>query len=196
MSRYQRSNVDIASTLLAESRRLRAVGVDSGRAQKRALGTLRRKIRTEARRDIQKEFNLTAKRINQDLNARTTQGAVELIGYSRKIGAIQYQGRWSKRSAGATVRTDRSGGRELWDSGGAFIATGLAGNRHIFERYGAKRKMERGNYVGLRKQPIHVQYYGSIAAYLRYGPRQQHLADFAMQVLRDEFHRLLPEANR
>ena len=194
MSQYKRHDVDIASTLLAESRRLRAVGVDAERARKRAIGTLKRKIKTEARRNIQTEYNLTAKRINQDLVVRTSKSAVILIGRRRKIGAIQYHGRWNKRSAGATVKTERGGGRELWDSGGAFIATGLSGNRHIFIRWGKKRRMSRGHYIGALKQPIRVGYYGSIAAYLSYGPRQIHLAEFAQQVLKDEFARLIEKA--
>ena len=194
MARYKRTDVDIASTLLAESRRLRAVGVDSDRARRRAIGTLKRKIRTEARRSIQREYNLKAKRINDDLTVRASKQAVVLVGRARRIGAIQYQGQWrGRKSAGATVRTDRGGGRDLWDSGGAFIATGLSGNRHIFVRYGQKRRMRRGHYSGLMKQPIHVQYYGSIAAYLSWKPRQQELAEFAHKVLRDEFARLTPK---
>lgn len=193
MARYGKNGVDIASTLAAEANRLRAVGGNARRARDRALGTLVRKIRTEARRDIQREFNLTAKRINQDLSARKTGEAVELVGRRRKIGAIQYGGKWRRKSAGATVRTARGGARELWDSGGAFIATGLSGNRHIFVRYGRKRRMTRGRYAGQIKQPIHTGYYGSIAAYLSYKPRQVLLADFANQVLVDEFARLAPK---
>lgn len=158
---------------------------------RRATGTLLRRLPVEARRDMQQQYNLSTRRINFDLSARRAgESSIDLVGRRRKIGLIQYGARWDRRSSGATVAIERGAGRSAWDGGGAFIAVGVSGNKHVFERFGGKRRMQRGRYEARMRQPISVQHFGSIADFLIEGKRVERLADLALEVLSAEVTRL------
>jgi hypothetical protein len=193
--KFSGTTVDLSASMRREAARLQQLGINSSRALQRATGTLLRRLPVQARRDIQAQYNLSARRINYDLHATRDASAINLIGRRRGIGLIQFGGRWGgPRTAGATAQIERGGARELWDGGGAFIAVGLSGNRQIFVRRGAPRAMTRGRYVGVRRQPIAVQYYGSIADFLIEPAREARLADFARTILADEMERLIGAA--
>lgn len=180
-----------------ELARLRRIGVDGDQALRRATGTLLRRLPVEARRDIQQQYNLSTRRINFDLRARRAgESAIDLVGRRRKIGLIQYGARWDRRSSGATVAIERGAGRSAWDSGGAYIAVGVSGNKHVFGRFGAKRRMQRGRYEGRMRQPISVQHFGSIADFLIDEARISRFGAVAQAVLAAEIERLLASARR
>lgn len=65
-------------------------------AQRRALGTLRRRWPVMARRDIQTEYALKAQRIRDDLSVRTTAQGIQLVGHARGIGLRQFGARRTK----------------------------------------------------------------------------------------------------
>lgn len=181
----------------SELARLRRVGADGDQTLRRATGTLLRRLPVEARRDMQQQYNLSTRRINFDQSARRAgESAIDLVGRRRKIGLIQYGARWDRRSSGATVAIERGAGRSAWDGGGAFIAVGVSGNKHVFERFGAKRRMQRGRYEGHMRQPISVQHFGSIADLLIDEARVSRLGDLAQAVLAAEIERLLASARR
>jgi hypothetical protein len=146
-------------------------------AQKRALGTMRRRLATEAKRDIGAEYNLRAGRIAAGLVVRNQSDGVALIGRSRGINAIEFRATWSKRMKGARFAIKRGGDRSAHD--GSFIATGKSGNRLVFERSGDKRL------------PIRSVYGPSIGQMLKHGRRPERLAEFAIRILEAEQRRLL-----
>lgn len=169
-----------------EAERLQRIVRDTPVAVQRASSTLARDILPFTRRDIQNEYNLGSRRIMQDLFVRTGAGFVELIGRRRRIGLLQYGAR--QTATGIAVRVFARGTRELYK--GAFIATGLSGNRHAFVRRGSKRVMQMGRYRGKRRQPIDVLYEGSIAEYLSDLARQDRLSQFAREKFRAELERI------
>jgi hypothetical protein len=146
-------------------------------AQKRALGTMRRRLATEAKRDIQAEYNLKAGRIAEGLSVRDTADGVALIGRARGINAIQFGATWSRRMKGARFTLKRGGDRSGHD--GSFIATGKSGNRLVFERTGKARL------------PLQAVYGPSVGQMLKHGRRPERLAEFAIRVLESEQRRLL-----
>lgn len=157
-------------------------------AQKRALGTVRRRLGTEAKRDIGAEYNLKAGRIAEGLDVRDTADGIKLIGRSRGVNAIQFGATWSRRmKGGARYSIKRGGDRGGRD--GAFIATGRSGNRLVFERGGKGAVLNKnGNYPRL---PLAAVYGPSIAQMLKHGRRPERLAEFAVRVLQSEQQRLL-----
>lgn len=188
-----RADIDLGG-LLALDQRLARLPADLKRTLKRVRGTLLRRVPVEARRDITDEYNLKARRVSRDLRARGVADGVELRGRDRRIGVIEYGARWRRgQPGGATWQFRRDGGREAYDPG-AFIAAGLSGNRQVFIRSGAPRRMTRGRYIGQVRQPISAQYEGSVAVFLRDEARRGRLVDFAQQTLAAELDRLLPGA--
>ena len=155
-------------------------------AQVRALSTLRRRWPVLARRDIQTEYALGARRINQDLRVRRTSSGLELVGAFRGIGLRNFAARQTRAGVTATIRRDE---RNLRES--AFLATLLSGNRHAVRREGKKRPMTAGRYMGKRRQPLVVEYGPTVAQMLRKGNRPQRLAGVGLRVIEDELRRLL-----
>lgn len=150
-------------------------------AQRRALGTLRRRWPVIARRDIQTEFALTAARIRTGLSVRTTASGVELVGVARGVGLRNFA---SKRSADdrgldyTAVRGRRSFKRSGFHRrhGGAEIA---------FERTpisGPKR---------VPRTPIRRLYGPSLAQMLRKGDRPERMGQAGLDVITAEIDRLL-----
>jgi hypothetical protein len=185
-------NFDISSPFLREAERLAAIGKGSQQAVTRAVSTLARRLPVDARQDIQNEYSLTATRIRQGLSVRQGDGFVELTGAGRGIGLIEFGGNWGgAKTQGAIASVFASGGSHSY--AGTFIATGLSGNRQIFDRMRAspKQRMQKGRYVGQMRQPLKTLYGPSIAQMLRKGDREQRLTDIAQVTLSDEVTRLL-----
>lgn len=181
MSRYTSFSVELTGALDA-AQQLSTIPGRILQAQKRALGTVRRRLATEAKRDIGAEYNLKAGRIAEGLNVRNQPDGIALIGRSRGINAIQFGATWqrSKRgklTQGAQYTIKRGGDRGA--HAGAFIATGRSNNRLVFERVGTKRL------------PLQAVYGPSIGQMLKHGRRPERLAEFAIRVLQAEQQRLL-----
>lgn len=180
MSKYQRFDVSLTGTR-AFAEHLRDFESLPARAQQRAVSTLRRRVKTETRRDIQGEYNLKAGRITQGLRIRATDDVVTVVGSSRGINAMAFGATWSrnrrgKSKIGASFRIKR--GEAKTPQEGSFIATGRSGNRLVFEREGRARL------------PISGVYGPSIAQMLKHGRRPERIAEFAARILADETTRL------
>jgi hypothetical protein len=176
MARYSSFDVELAGALDA-AQQLSAVPAKILLAQKRGMGTVRRRVPTEAKRDIGAEYNLRAGRIAQGLSMQSTADGLKLIGRSRGINAIEFRATWSKRMKGARFTIKRGGDRSAHE--GSFIATGKSGNRLVFERSGDKRL------------PIRGIYGPSVGQMLKHGRRPERLAEFAIRILEAEQRRLL-----
>lgn len=176
------------------NKRIESMVRDIDKSVGRARGTVVRRLAVEARRDITAEYNLKARRVGQDLRAVARGDGVLLIGRDRPIGVIQYGAKFSRRN-GVTVQFEKGGPRERLGRG-IFIATGLSGNRHVFERHGAKRTMQKGRYAGKQRQPIQAMYAGSVANFLRDPERRERLVDFAQAIASSELDRLLGARRR
>lgn len=178
---------------LAASRNLGIFAQSLPKIQQRALGTLRRRIGTEARRDIQREYRITANRLNSSLkvSSNNRSGGLRITGFWRGIGLRNFSARATGK--GVTSGIFKSGKRSLRES--AFFAPllggGEGGNRHVVKREGDKRVMTKGRYAGKTRQPVAVQYGPTAAQMLRKEGRPQRLADFAIGVLGKEMTRLI-----
>ena len=203
MSRYTTLAVELSGALDA-ARDLSDVPARILLAQKRALGTLKRRLGTEAKRDIGAEYNLTAGRIAEGLNVRTVPDGVRLIGKARGINAIEFHAQWSRVTGNGLVATSSRqrytairyrgalrgeaalGARFAIKRGtppsvhaGSFIARGKNGALLVFERQGRKRL------------PLQGVYGPSVGQMLKHGRRPERLAEFALRLLQSEQQRLL-----
>lgn len=187
MSGYSRFDVDLTGALEA-MQSMRATPGRIVQAQKRALSTVRRRLATEAKRDIGAEYNLKAGRIAQGLVVRDAPDGVRVIGRSRGINAIEFGATWSRRmKVGARFSVLRGGARD--GEPDSFIAVGANGKRLVFERGG--KKAVRNAHGNLKRYPIKTVTRNSIAQMLKHGRRPQRLRDFAIRVLQAEQQRLL-----
>lgn len=172
---------------LAAGRELRELADQLPRLQERAIATLRRRLPVEARRDIQAQYNILAGRVRQDLSVRNRDDGISLVGHFRGIGLRNFRARQTRR--GVTSSIFRGAGRSL--DPGAFMAPLTGGGVHAVERFGPKRVMTSGRYVGKRRQPLHVLYGPTLAQMLRKGRRPERLADYSRNLLRAEVDRQL-----
>lgn len=170
---------------LAASRNLGILADRLPLFQKRALGTLRRRLLVEARRDIQAEYNIGAARIRKDLSARETPDGIKLTGFWRGIGLRNFGARTTRK--GVTSSIYAGGRRSLRED--AFMARLQSGNLQVVKREGEKRVMTAGRYKGKRRQPLAVQYGPTAAQMLGKGRRPNRLADFAVGLVGAEITR-------
>lgn len=177
---------------LAASRELGDLARKLPQVQERAVGTLRRRLPVEARRDIQGEYNVRADRVRKDLSVRTGGDGIALVGHFRGIGLRNFRARQVRR--GVTSAIFRGARRSLDE--GAFMTPLLGGGVHAVQRAGAKRVMTKGRYVGKSRQPLEVLYGPTLAQMLRKGRRPERLADFARTTLRAEVNRQLDALQR
>lgn len=184
MSRYGGITVDVSGALDVADR-LFATVKRADQAQRRALGTLRRRLPVQARRDIQAEYAIKAATLRERLLTRTDTAGLRLIGKSRGMGLINFGARQTR--AGVSSQVLR-GERDV--DAGAFLAPLIGNNLHAVERYGAKRRMTRGHYIGQLRQPLSVLYGPSVAQMLQKGRRLDRLAEFAQRVIAAELERL------
>lgn len=173
---------------LAVSRNLGILEASLGKFQQRAIVTVKRRIGPEARRDAQREYNIKAKRFNKDLRVSTPAGGLRITGYFRGIGLRNFGHRERKRGGGVYGSVFKGKGLSFYR--GAFEAPLLGDpNHHVVERFGPKRRMTAGNYIGQTRQPLVVEYGPTVAQMLRKGARPQRLADFALGILGAEMTR-------
>jgi hypothetical protein len=151
------------------------VRVNVTKVQRRAIGTLARRLPVQARRDIQQEYNLKAARINAGLSARTTADGVVLRGKARGVNAIEFGARWRRTQPGVSVQIKK---RQTKVLPGTFIATGRGGNTLVLKRTGKARL------------PLEAVYGPSIGQMLKHGDRPQRLADYARGIVAAEIARL------
>jgi hypothetical protein len=203
MSRYTRFAVELTGALDA-MQDMQQIPARILLAQKRAIGTVQRKLPTEAKRDIGAEYNLLAGRIADGLNTRVSSDGISLVGKARGINAIQFGATWSRIKGSGLVATSsrrhftpiRYGGSLRGDSklgakfaikrgaaptvhAGSFITRGKNGALLVFERSGAKRL------------PLQGVYGPSVGQMLKHGRRPERLVDFAIRTLQSEQVRLL-----
>ncbi len=172
--------------LLAASRNLSVLASRLPTLPTRAIGTLRRRLPVQARRDIQAEYQIGARRLAQDLQSRATDEGVRLVGRFRGIGLRNFAARQTQRGVTAAVLRGKRSLREH-----AFLSVGVNRNAQVFRREGPKRQMQQGRYTGKRRQPLVVEYGATAAQMLGKGRRPQRLVDYARGLLAAESRRLL-----
>jgi len=172
--------------LLSASRNLSLLASRLPTLHTRAIGTLSRRLPVQARRDIQAEYQIGARRITQDLSSRTTDEGVRLVGRFRGIGLRNFAARPTKRGVTATIIRGKRSLREH-----AFLGVGVNRNAQVFRREGPKRPMQQGRYAGKRRQPLVAEYGATAAQMLAKGRRPERLVDYARGVLAAESERLL-----
>lgn len=154
----------------------------------RAMSSLARAIKPEAKRQVAGVYNLSPRAITDRLASRVTADAVELTGYYRSVGLLNYKAVASRQS-GVSVTVLLSDGMQRLRH--AFKAIGLGGNAQIFERRGRPRVMKKGKYIGKERQPLVARYGPAVAQSLRNPTIQRRLSDFAMTKISAEVRRQL-----
>lgn len=172
--------------LLAASRNVSALSSRLPTLHTRAVGTLRRRLPVQARRDIQAEYQIGARRLTQDLQSRSIDEGVRLVGRFRGIGLRNFAARPTARGVTAAVLRGKRSLREH-----AFLGVGVNRNAQVFRREGPKRQMQQGRYAGRQRQPLVAEYGATAAQMLAKGRRPERLIDFARSVLAAESDRLL-----
>lgn len=160
-------------------------------AQKRTLSTLRRKIGTEANRDIRREYNIKQGRVAKDLGVSLGVQHLRIIGHFRGIGLRNFGSRQTKKGVSYSAVRGRRGSIEHAFHAGLNRGKQPRGNEHVVSRSGEKRIMRSGSYVGKLRETLLSEYGPTVAQMLRKGNRPQRLADFARGVLRGEIDRQL-----
>lgn len=171
---------------LAAARNLSALASHLPTLHTRAIGTLRRRLPVHARRDIQAEYQIGARRLTQDLQSRATDDGVRLVGRFRGIGLRNFAARQTKRGVTASVLRGKRSLRAH-----AFLGVGVNRNAQVFRREGPKRVMQQGRYAGKQRQPLVAEYGATAAQMLAKGRRPARLIDYARGVLAAETDRLL-----
>ena len=172
--------------LLSASRNLSVLASRLPTLHTRAIGTLRRRLPVQARRDIQVEYQIGARRLTQDLQSRATNDGVRLVGRFRGIGLRNFAARPTARGVTAAIFRGKRSLREH-----AFIRYGVNNNEQVFRREGAKRVMQQGRHAGKRRQPLVAEYGATAAQMIAKGRRPERLVDYARGVLAAESERLL-----
>ncbi len=172
--------------LLSASRNLSALSSRLPTVHARAVGTLRRRLPVQARRDIQAEYQIGARRLAQDLQSRATEDGLRLVGRFRGIGLRNFAARQTARGVTAAILRGKRSLREH-----AFLGVGVHRNAQVFRREGPKRVMQQGRYAGKRRQPLVAEYGATAAQMLGKGRRPERLIDYARGVLASEVERLI-----
>jgi hypothetical protein len=174
---------------------------DVQKAQKRVLGTLRRRLKTEARRDIQREYSLKAQAINERLSVSNKYDGVALVGRASGINLINFRARQTRRGVSYSVRKGqrrtlahafiqrtRSGrGPFVWMRKYASDASRNA----VGGRYGGASHPSKDRFSSRHGYPIFQRYGPNVAQMLKGGGRPQRIVEFAQQTIEKELSRLL-----
>lgn len=179
---------------LAVSRNLGLLAKTIGKFEKRAIGTLRRRVATEARRDIQREYNIKAARLSKDLSVSTPGGGLRITGYFRGIGLRNFGARQTRAGVTSAIFKGKRTLRKSAFFVGLFRGKGELANAHVARRGSPKREMTAGRYKGQIRAPLVTQYGPTASQMLRKGDRPQRLADFALGVLGAEMTRQVEAA--
>ncbi|MBS0218081.1 MAG: hypothetical protein JSR63_07825 [Proteobacteria bacterium] len=184
---------------LAVSRNLGILASSLPLMQKMAISTLRRRLPVEARRDIQREYNVPAAKVRALLRAIETNSGLKLVGDFKggRFGLINFNAK-DLSPNGVSAKIYKGGVTSIRPH--AFFATLGSGNVHIVERRGPKVAPTQGRYAGkvssrtgqpILRQKMKTAYGPTVAQMLRKGDRPQRLADYAGQVLQKEIARLI-----
>jgi hypothetical protein len=171
-------------------KRFKGMASRMDKAESLAVADLQRRIVPEFVRAAQETYNINAKRVRESSGARRQGTAVELTGYDRPTGLLQYGAK--ETGAGVVVQVRKDG--PATNLGHAFIRPGLSGNKQVFSRvaYGKgayRRKMTKGNYKGELRTPIAAHYGPSTAQILRNQQMQERLIGFSQKRLSTEVRR-------
>lgn len=119
-----------------------------GRATARALNRAATTVRSEARKEIRKRWNVAASRVNKVIQIRqASAGRLEALVYARdrRLALSAFGGRLQKRSGNVSVQVLKGGPRKIVSGnpkhvGRPFLAT-VGKGRHlgIFQREGRGR---------------------------------------------------------
>ena len=130
------------------------------RAEPRAINKTGGKARTAQSVVIRKKYNITAKRLNEELEKvsgpnRATVSNPRAIIRAKKLskrnpGLQHYTAKQVKKGVSYRIRKDK--GRMTRP--GTFFATMPEGGRGVFIRSGEKKVMKRGRYVGKERETI------------------------------------------
>lgn len=170
-------------------KRFKSMASRMDKAEALARSDLQRRLVPEFVRDAQTTHNVKAARVRESSGARISGTAVELTGYDRPTGLLQFGAKAGR--SGVTVTITRAEGPTRFKH--AFKATGLSGNAQIFERdlKKPKREMAFGRYKGKKRQPIKSLYGPSVAQILRDPARRERLTKFSQKTLGAEIRRQL-----
>ena len=168
-----------ANAVLDAAERVSQIPAKVVLAQRRALGTLRRRWPVIARRDIQTEYALSAQRVRAGLSVRTTREGVELVGVARGVGlrnfgtrktstGLSYSAVRGKRGFRRSGFQNRYRGAEI-----AFVRTPTSGDKRV------------------PRTPILRLYGPSLAQMLRKGDRPERMAQAGLDVISADIDRLL-----
>jgi len=181
--------------------------VNVDKIRKRVVSTLSRRIKVQARRDIQTEYNLKASTINDRLSVSHRFFDVRLKARAAGLNLINFSARQTKTGVSYAVkkgqrktlshafirRTKKGDGPFVWMRGEGHdrrhavksFAFGLAGRYTV-----TKIRGRNSLYNDEHGYPIFQQYGPSVAQMLKHGDRPQHLADYASDVVAAELARL------
>lgn len=159
---------------LADGMRDRVIG--------RALAGLKRRIKTRATRAIVEKHPLQSQFVGRRLVARSERMAVEIVGGGTELNAGQYDGRWRKKSEGATWQYKRGGPRITIKS--AFISPTSDNRRRIVRR--ARKKSGGGLYGRLPIAGMKAPSIGSTLLGVEVA-----VSAFAVEFLEKEIERLI-----
>ncbi|MGO1069579.1 hypothetical protein [Lysobacter sp. CA199] len=168
-----------ANAVLEAAKRVSEIPAKVAVAQRRALGTLRRRWPVIARRDIQTEYALSAQRTRAGISVRTTREGVELVGVARGVGLANFGAR---KTADGLTYSARRGKRGFRRSG---FTSQYRGTPIAYERtpISGERRVPR--------TPIQRLYGPSLAQMLRKGDRPERMGQAGLDVITAEIDRLL-----
>lgn len=172
--------------------RFKDMATRMAKAEQLAASDLQRRLVPEFVRGAQVTHNIAPARVRASSAVMRRGNAVQLTGYDRPTGLMQFGAKAS--AAGVTVTVAKATGPVRLRH--AFIASGVSSNRQVFQRvaYGKgafKRVMTKGNYKGQRRTPIDVKYGPSVAQILRNQQLKERLIQFAQQTSSAEVRRQL-----
>ena len=191
-------DLDLAQKLSADVK-------DVQKAQKRAVSTMLRRLRVEARREIQTEYRLKAQTINERLSVRRAYDGVGIVGSSRGINLINFGARQTR--AGVTYAVKKADGRKMLAH--AFIRKTRAGDGpYVWMRGEAAGERYAKGYSGKvlshfirggalhpgydkHGYPIFPQFGPSVAQMLKHGDRPERLVAYSEKIIESELDRLL-----
>ena len=215
MSRYNNFSAEMTGAIDA-MQRLDDIPARILRNQKWALGTLQRRMRTEANSEIRAEYKVPKGRAKKDLIIRSIPDGVSILGKARGINAIEFGATWSRNRAGgvlavlsrsrglklrvgAKMRGDTSVGAKYSARRGdrprahegSFIARGKNGALLVLKRLpGQTYVSESGYSKGKTVEKLTGLYGPMLAEMLKHGRRPERLVDFAIRTLQSEQARL------
>lgn len=168
-----------ARAVLDAAKRLSEIPARVAVVQRRALGTLRRRWPVIARRDIQTEYALSARRVREGISVRTALEGIELVGVARGVGLRNFGTRKSAEGLSYTALRGKRGFRRQG------FENRYRGTPIAFERTpisGGKR---------VPRTPIRRLYGPSLAQMLRKGDRPERVGQGGLAVITAEIDRQL-----